>query len=83
MMYICLKGILHLRKDECVFKMDHLCRRNVKLFLNLELSRLRNVFLAYVDERQQLPGIQTGLKSLRSPGNNYPTSPCKSYLNMA
>jgi len=38
--------------------MGHLCRRNVKLFLNLELSRLRkdrNVFLAYVDEKQQLP----------------------------
>jgi len=39
--------------------MGNLCRRNVKLFLNLELSRLRkanvNVFLAFVDERQQLP----------------------------
>jgi len=33
-----LKGILHLWKDNCVFKMGHLCRRNVKLFLNLELS---------------------------------------------
>jgi len=30
------------RKDECVFKMGNLCRRNVKSFLNLELSRLRN-----------------------------------------
>jgi len=41
-----------------VFKMGNLCRRNVKLFLNLELSRLRkarNFFLANVDERQQLP----------------------------
>jgi len=37
----CIKGSLHLWKDECVFKMGHLCRRNVKLFLNLELSRLR------------------------------------------
>jgi len=46
------KGILQLWKDECVFKMGHLCRRNVKLLLNLELSRL-NVILAYVDERQQ------------------------------
>jgi len=36
-----VKGILHLWKDECVFKMGHLCRRNVKFFLNLELSRLR------------------------------------------
>jgi len=39
--------------------MGHLCRSNVKLFLNLELSRLRNPekknVLAYVDERQQLP----------------------------
>jgi len=39
--------------------MGNLCRRNVKLFLNLELSRLRKasleVFLVYVDERQQLP----------------------------
>jgi len=24
------KGILHLWEDECVFKMGHLCRRNVK-----------------------------------------------------
>jgi len=36
-----LKGSLHLLKDECVFKMGHLCRKNVKLFLSLELSRLR------------------------------------------
>jgi len=36
-----VKGILHFWKDECVFKMGHLCRRNVKLFYNLELSRLR------------------------------------------
>jgi len=43
-----IKGILHLWKDECVFKIDHLCRRNV----NLEPEY---VFLAYVDERQQLP----------------------------
>jgi len=35
-----IKGMLHLWK-ECVFKMGHLCRRNVKLFLNLELCRLR------------------------------------------
>jgi len=32
------KGILHLWKDEYI--MGHLCRRKVKLFLNLELSRL-------------------------------------------
>jgi len=38
-----IKGILHLWKDEFVFKMGHLCRRNVKSFLNLELSRLRKV----------------------------------------
>jgi len=44
------KGILYLWKDECVFKMGHLCRRNVKLFLNLELSRLRKacIFVLYV-----------------------------------
>jgi len=35
------KGMLHLWKDECIIKMGHLCRRNVKLFLNLELLRLR------------------------------------------
>jgi len=29
------KGSFHLWKDECVFKMGNLCRRNVKLFLNL------------------------------------------------
>jgi len=29
-----LKGSLHLWKDECVFKMGNLCRKNVKLFLN-------------------------------------------------
>jgi len=53
-----IKGILHLWKDECVYKMGHLCRINVKLVLNLELSRLRKArkcILAYVDERQQLP----------------------------
>jgi len=38
---IVIKAILHLWKDECVFKNGHLCKRNVKLFLNLELSRLR------------------------------------------
>jgi len=27
-------------KDECEFKMGHFCRINVKLLLNLELSRL-------------------------------------------
>jgi len=38
--------------------MGHLCRRNVKLFLNLELSRLRKArkcIFGLVDERQQLP----------------------------
>jgi len=53
-----VKGSFHLWKDEYVFKMGNLCRRNVKLFLDLELSRLRkarNFFLAYVDKRQQLP----------------------------
>jgi len=35
------KGILHLWTDKCVYKIGHFCRRNVKLFLNLELSRLR------------------------------------------
>jgi len=52
------KGSFHLWKDECVFKMGNLCRRNVKLFLNLELSRLRKArkcISGYVDERQQLP----------------------------
>jgi len=34
-----LKG--YLWKDERVFKIGNLCRRNVKLILNLELSRLR------------------------------------------
>jgi len=33
--------LLHIWKDECVFKMGLVYRRNVKLFLNLELSRLR------------------------------------------
>jgi len=51
------KGILYLWKDECVFKMGHLCRRNVKLFLNLELSRLRKacifVFWHLVPEKKQ------------------------------
>jgi len=40
-LYAVVKGILHLWKDECICKMVHLCRRNVKWFLNLELSRLR------------------------------------------
>jgi len=52
-----IKGSFHLWKDECIFKMGNLCRRNVKLFLNLELSRLRKakkkLFLAHGDERQQ------------------------------
>jgi len=29
-MWSVLKGILHLLKDERVFKIGHLCRRNVK-----------------------------------------------------
>jgi len=47
MIMLFLKGILHLWKDECLFKMGHLCRRNVKLFLNLELSIyvLQQIFL--------------------------------------
>jgi len=36
-----VKEILHLWKDDSVFKMGHPSRRNVKVFLNLELSRLR------------------------------------------
>jgi len=39
--------------------MGNLCRRNLKLLLNLELSRLRKerkcIFGLHVDERQQLP----------------------------
>jgi len=38
---VSVKGIFHLWKDEYVFKLGHLCQKNVKLFLNLELSRLR------------------------------------------
>jgi len=40
----CIKGSFHLWKDECVFKMGNLCWRNVKLFLNWELSRLRQMY---------------------------------------
>jgi len=50
--------------------MGHLCRRNVKLFLNLELFRLRkseNVFLDYVVERQQLPELLCCLRRPRLP----------------
>jgi len=36
-----IKGSLHLWKYEDVFKMGNVCRRNAKLFLNLEFSRLR------------------------------------------
>jgi len=53
-----IKGISHLWKDECVFKMGHLCRRNVKLlwiWSFLVWEKTENVFLVYVNERQQLP----------------------------
>jgi len=36
-----LEHVLHLKACFTSGKMGHLCRRNVKLFLNLELSRLR------------------------------------------
>jgi len=46
------KGILHLWKDECVFKMGHIY---FWIWSFLDWVKPENVFLAYVDERQQLP----------------------------
>uniref|UniRef100_A0A3Q3F5R5 WD repeat-containing protein 26 n=1 Tax=Labrus bergylta TaxID=56723 RepID=A0A3Q3F5R5_9LABR len=49
-----LKGILHQLKHEPVLTLGHICSRNMKWCL-LDREKAESVFLAHVDERQQLP----------------------------